>query len=65
MTYTEARKNASIKYNKEHQKRIPLSVKNEFYDRIKAAAAAAGEPVNAYIKGAIIARMKAEGQMEE
>lgn len=65
MTYTEARKKASIKYNREHQKRIPLSVKNEFYEQIKAAADAAGETVNGYIKVAIVTRMKSEGQIEE
>ena len=61
MTYNEARKNASIKYNKEHQKRIPLSVKKELYEKIKAAADAAGESVNGYIKAAVLDRMEREG----
>ena len=62
MTYNESRKNSSIKYNKEHQKRIPLSVKNELYDKIKEAASTAGESVNGYIKAAVLARMEQENK---
>lgn len=56
--YTEAQKKASIKYAKKSLKRIPLDVKLEEYDRIKASADQIGEPVNTYIKGAISRRIE-------
>lgn len=56
--YTESRKRANMKYAKTNLKRIPLDVKLAEYDRIKAAADAAGEPVNTYIKNAINARLE-------
>lgn len=56
--YTDARKRANIKYARKNLKRIPLDVQLSEYDRIKAAADAAGEPVNTYIKNAINARLE-------
>ncbi|MBP3215486.1 MAG: hypothetical protein J6M58_04570 [Clostridium sp.] len=56
--YTEASKRAAAKYAKKNLKRIPLDVQLSEYDRIKAAADAAGEPVNTYIKNAINARLE-------
>lgn len=56
--YTDARKRANIKYARKNLKRIPLDVQLAEYDRIKAAADAAGEPVNTYIKNAINARLE-------
>ena len=47
-------------YAKEKYKRVPLDLKKGDYERLQAAAAAAGESVNAYIKGAIAARMEKE-----
>ena len=47
-------------YKRAHYKRIGLEVKKTDYEKLQAAAAAAGEPVNAYIKKAIAARMEAE-----
>lgn len=47
-----------MKYAKKNLKRIPLDVQLSEYDRIKAAADAAGEPVNTYIKNAINARLE-------
>lgn len=47
-----------MKYAKKNLKRIPLDVQLAEYDRIKAAADAAGEPVNTYIKNAINARLE-------
>jgi len=55
--YNQTQNKASQKYHKEHMKRIPLSVQITEYETIKAAAQAAGEPVNTYIKNAIRARM--------
>lgn len=58
-TYTEAKKKSIIEYAKKNLKRIPLDVQKEDYEKIKAAAEAAGEPVNKYIKTAISRRMEA------
>ena len=56
--YNESRKQSMMKYAKKNLKRIPLDVQLAEYDRIKAAADAAGEPVNTYIKNAINARLE-------
>lgn len=42
---------------KKNLKRIPLDVQKEKYEEIKAAATAAGESVNGYIKKAVDQRM--------
>lgn len=47
-------------YAKTHYKRIPLNVKPEEYERIKAAASASRESINGYIKKAIYMRLKGE-----
>lgn len=60
MTLTEQRKESMYKYAKAKLKRIPLDVQKEKYDEIKAAATAAGESVNGYIKRAIDERMERE-----
>lgn len=62
--YSESRKRASIKYAKENLKRIPLDVPKEKYEAIKAAADAAGESVNGYIKRAIDERMSRDSGVE-
>ena len=46
-----------IEYAKNKLKRIPLDVQKEKYEEIKAAATAAGESVNGYIKKAVDERM--------
>lgn len=61
MAYSEASKRATIKYQREHLKRIPLSVPLEFYESLKAAADITGESVNGYIKAAILQRMERDG----
>lgn len=58
MPVTESQKKASIEYAKRSLKRIPLDVQKEKYEEIKAAADAAGEKVNGYIKRAIDERME-------
>nr|DAZ37599.1 MAG TPA: hypothetical protein [Caudoviricetes sp.] len=60
MTLTEQRKESMYKYAKAKLKRIPLDVQKEKYDEIKAAATAAGESVNGYIKRAVDERMERE-----
>lgn len=52
-----------IEYAKKSLKRIPLDVQKEKYEEIKAAAEAAGEKVNTYIKKAIDERMERDGGM--
>ena len=52
-----------LAYAKNKLKRIPLDVQLEEYDRIKAAATAAGESVNGYIKKAVDIRINSENKV--
>ena len=54
-----------LNYKKTHYKRIPLDVTKEKYDEIKAAATAAGETVNGYIKTAVDDRMKSGKESDD
>ena len=47
-----------MQYAKNNLKRIPLDVRKEKYEQIKAAAEAAGESVNGYIKKAVDLRLE-------
>lgn len=58
MTYSENKKRYNAEYAKTNLKRIPLDVQLSKYEEIKAAAAAAGETVNGYIKRAVDLRME-------
>ena len=58
MPLTESQKKANTKYREKSIKRIPLDVQKEKYEEIKAAATAAGESVNGYIKKAVDQRME-------
>lgn len=60
MALSEERKEYLNDYKKSKLKRIPLDVQKEKYEEIKAAADAAGEKVNGYIKKAIDERMERE-----
>lgn len=60
MPITDQRKEYLYEYQKEKLKRIPLDVQKDQYEKIKAAAAAAGESVNGYIKKAVDERMERE-----
>lgn len=55
----------SLEYAKKNLKRIPLDVQKEKYDQIKAAADAAGEKVNSYIKRAVDERMERDNRPPE
>ncbi len=57
MTGLTAKTKYNMEYAKTKLKRIPLDVQKEKYDEIKAAADAAGETVNGYIKKSIDERM--------
>ena len=58
MSELNAKTKYSIEYAKKNLKRIPLDVPKEKYEEIKAAADAAGEKVNGYIKKAIEQRLE-------
>ena len=58
MTLSDKRKERMYNYAKTKLKRIPLDVQKEKYEEIKAAATAAGESVNGYIKKAVDQRME-------
>ena len=60
MALSEQRKEYLYDYQKAKLKRIPLDVPKEKYEQIKAAADAAGEKVNGYIKKAVDERMERE-----
>lgn len=57
MPTKENKSKYDIQYAKTNLKRIPLDVRKEKYEEIKAAAEEAGETVNGYIKKAIDQRM--------
>ncbi len=58
MAYTEQGYQASKKYKAGKIKRVPLDMQIADYERVKAAADAAGQAVNRYIKQAIIERLE-------
>ena len=58
MTYSKAKRDYNVQYIKDNIKRVPLDVQKDKYETIKAAAEAAGESVNGYIKRAIDERME-------
>lgn len=60
MALSEQRKEYLYDYQKTKLKRIPLDVPKEKYAEIKAAAEAAGEKVNGYIKKAVDMRIERE-----
>lgn len=57
MPTKENKSKYDIQYAKTNLKRIPLDVRKEKYEEIKAAAEKTGETVNGYIKKAIDQRM--------
>ncbi len=59
MTYSQAQGRASQKYAKTHYRRIPLDVRVEKFEEIKAAADTVREPVNTFIKKSIDLRLEA------
>ena len=64
MALSEQRKEYLYDYQKAKLKRIPLDVQKEKYEQIKAAADAAGEKVNGYIKKAIDERMQRDNRQQ-
>ena len=64
MALTEAQKRANQKYNAKAYDQIKIVVPKGNREIFKEAAAAAGESLNAYVIGAVVNRMKAEGRSE-
>lgn len=64
MALSEQRKEYLYDYQKAKLKRIPLDVPKEKYEEIKAAATAAGEKVNGYIKKAVDMRIDRDNAAE-
>lgn len=64
MAVTDSQKQAHYRYEKKALKRIPLDVQKDQYAQIQNAAAAAGESVNGYIKGAILQRMERDARQQ-
>lgn len=65
MAYTEASGKASIKYAKKNLKRIPLDVKLEQYEQIKAFAEDHDESINGLIKRLLTEAGAIKNTMEE
>lgn len=59
---TQSKAEYDKQYAKTNLKRIPLDVQKEKYEEIKAAATAAGETVNGYIKKAVEQRMERDAE---
>ena len=62
MAYDERKKEYNLNYIKEKIKRVPLDMQRDLYEEIKAAADAAGESVNGYIKRAVLDRLERENR---
>lgn len=62
MALSEAQKRAIEKYKREKTHRVPIVMRNEEYNQIKAAADAAGESVSGYFRKA--AQLRIEFEME-
>ena len=58
MTYSESSYKASVKYRAANIRRVPLDMQISEYEDLRQAAAAAGVPVNTYIKQAIREKMQ-------
>lgn len=58
MPYNEKKLAYNTDYTKTHYKRVPLNLTFDKYNEVKAAAEAAGEPVNRYIRNAIDRRLE-------
>ena len=62
---SDARKRANAAYKKRAVRRVALEMQHADYDSLKAAADAAGESVNGFIKKACAERIQKESTMIE
>lgn len=58
MPYTEAQKKATLKHKEKAYKRVPLDLKIEDYEQLKAYCESSGESINGFIKRIIKENMK-------
>ena len=58
--YNDKAREYSLAYAKAKLKRVPLDLRLDQYEQLKAAADHAGQSVNAFIKTAIQARISAQ-----
>ena len=58
MPVSDERRKYLNEYHKTKVKRVPLDLPLEDYETLKAAAASINEPINAFIKKAIKARIE-------
>lgn len=64
MTYTNSSKQATTKYLKDKQKRVPLNWKKSDYEEIiEPAIKRTGKPVSTFIKEAVEEKLKREGYL--
>lgn len=59
--YTEGQIKSRIDWQKKNSHRIPFDVPSECFPTIQEAAAAASQPINTYIKNALMEKMAADG----
>ena len=65
MAYTDAEKNARLRYEKKKLKRVPLDMQQSYFDDVlKPACKAVGEQTNTFIKKAISDRISAETDID-
>ena len=50
MAYTEAQKKATLRYKEKAYKRIPLDVRIEEYEELKAYTEKTGQTINGFIR---------------
>lgn len=62
MPLTEAQRRANDKYIKENYQRLTISYPKEYCQRIREAAKKAGDTLAGYVKRALDAQMKKEGE---
>lgn len=51
----------TVKYASNHYKRVPLDLKQDYYDQVKAFLTDKGVPVNTYIKSALSEKLEQDG----
>lgn len=57
----EHQKQYRIEYGKKRLKRVPLDLKQDYYDQVKAFLTEKGVPVNTYIKTALSEKLEQDG----
>lgn len=58
---SDAQKRANIKWKRKNYKRVPLDLKQDYYDAVKAFLDERGYKVNTYIKAALSEKLSRDG----